>query len=212
MAPRSSQGGKAIVLHRSRSELIRRGRQIAATNPKANISFTEFPHSWGQNSIIVRFQPAASVAADSPVVILGAHLDSTNLLPFLSAPGAGDDGSGTTTLVSAFTALVNATWTPSQHPVEFMFFSAEEGGLLGSQAVAQDYQRRGVVVRSFLQQDMTSWVKKGTKPVFGVIRDFVDPELSEFIIKVIGEYAEIDAVDTKCGYACSDHVRSLSLR
>ena len=65
-------------------------------------------------------------------------------------------------------------------------------------------------MRSFLQQDMTSWVKAGTKPVFGVIRDFVDPALSEFIIKVIGEYAEIDAVDTKCGYACSDHV-SLSL-
>lgn len=139
------------------------------------------------------------------VVILGAHLDSTNLLPFLPAPGAGDDGSGTTTLVAAFTSLVNAAFVPSTHPVEFHFYSAEEGGLLGSQAIAQDYARRSIAVRSMLQMDMTSWVKTGTKPVMGVITDFVDPALTDFIRLVIGEYAEIDAVDTKCGYACSDH-------
>lgn len=179
--------------------------EIAASNPKLNVTIVEFEHAWGQNSIIARFPGTDSVSATAPVVILGGHLDSTNLLPFLSAPGAGDDGSGTTTLVEAFHALVNATFIPSTNPVEFHWYSAEEGGLLGSQAVAQSYAKLGIAVRAMQQLDMTSWVKTGTKPVMGIIRDFVDPDFTEFIVKVVVEYAEIDAVDTKCGYACSDH-------
>lgn len=42
---------------------------------------------------------------------------------------ADDDGSGTTTSVTAFASLVNASFVPSTHPVEFHFYSAEEGGL-----------------------------------------------------------------------------------
>lgn len=61
--------------------------------------------------------------------VAGAHQDSTNLLPFLAAPGADDDGSGTTTSIAAFTSLVNASFVPSTNPVEFHFYSAEEGGL-----------------------------------------------------------------------------------
>jgi len=178
--------------------------KLAASNPKLNITVIEFAHPWGQNSIIARF-PGNDLPSSTPVVILGGHQDSTNLLPFLSAPGAGDDGSGTTTLIEAFSALVNATFIPSTNPVEFHWYSAEEGGLLGSQAVAQSYAKLEIAVRSMQQLDMTSWVKAGTEPVMGIIRDFVDPEFTEFIVKVVGEYAEIDAVDTKCGYACSDH-------
>ncbi len=49
------------------------------------------------------------------------------------------------------------------------------GGLLGSQAVAQDFKARGVPIKAQIQYDMTAWVKKGTKEEVGVITDFVDP-------------------------------------
>ncbi|ORY56546.1 hypothetical protein BCR35DRAFT_284118 [Leucosporidium creatinivorum] len=192
----------------SQQFLLKTLKDIAKTNPKLPITITEFPHPWGQNSIIVRFEPEATVAGNKTsdeIVILGAHQDSTNLLPFLAAPGADDDGSGTTTLVSAFTALVKHSFIPSRNPVEFIFASAEEGGLLGSQAVAQSYAKEGKKVRSMLQMDMTSVVKEGTKPTIGLIRDFVDPEWTEHVALIIDEYSEIGYTDTECGYACSDH-------
>lgn len=183
-------------------------KDIAKTNKRVNVTFSEFVHPWGQNSIIARFEPSQwklNHDLSEKIVIVGAHQDSTNVLPFLSAPGADDDGSGTTTLVTAFTVLVNSTFSPSTNPVEFHFYSAEEGGLLGSQAVAQAYATAGKQVRSMLQMDMTAWVKAGTEPVVGIITDFVSPEFTEFIRSIVGEYAQIPFVDTKCGYGCSDH-------
>ncbi|KAG6832970.1 hypothetical protein H0H92_004854 [Tricholoma furcatifolium] len=67
--------------------------------------------------------------------------------PFLPAP---DDGSGTVTILEAYRALISANFRP-ERAVEFHWYSAEEGGLLGSQAVAQDYERRSVNVLAMSQ-------------------------------------------------------------
>ncbi|GAA5833681.1 hypothetical protein JCM9279_001597 [Rhodotorula babjevae] len=196
----------------SQQFLLGQVRQVAASDKSLGITVREFKHSWGQNSIIARIEPEHGAKNQSEaVVILGAHQDSTNLLPFLSAPGADDDASGTTSSLSAFTALVESGFRPSHAPVEFHWYSAEEGGLLGSQAVAQDYAARGVKVRSMLQMDMSAsgslsrYVKPGTNPTIGIIQDFVDPAFTEYLTRVVDEYAEIPAVKTQCGYACSDH-------
>lgn len=50
----------------------------------------EFAHSWGQNSILLKI--AGSAPSDEGCVIISAHQDSTNMWPFLPAPGADDDG------------------------------------------------------------------------------------------------------------------------
>lgn len=102
------------------------------------MSVVEFPHSWGQNSIIARL-PATS--SPKGRVIIGAHQDSTNLLPFLGAPGADDDGSGTTTIVEVMRVLVGQGWRPETYDVEWHFYSAEEGGMLGSGEIAQKWAR-----------------------------------------------------------------------
>lgn len=175
---------------------------IAQHHP--GLTVTEFPHPWGQNSIIAHFAPASSDMADKPVTIIGAHQDSANVWPFLPAPGADDDGSGTTSSVEALRALAAANFTPST-PVEFMYFSAEEGGLLGSQAIAKSYEDKGVNVLAMLQMDMTAWVKRGTKESVGIIQDFVDPGLTQFIYDLAEEYLAISPLRTQCGYACSDH-------
>ena len=72
----------------------------------------------------------------------------------LKAPGADDDGSGTVTILDVFRALVSSKYEPV-NDVEFHWYSAEEGGLLGSQAIFAEYERVGVQVAAMLQQDMT---------------------------------------------------------
>lgn len=109
----------------------------------------------------------------------------------LTNSGADDDGSGTTSSLEGLKALAHANFTPSL-PVEFHYFSAEEGGLLGSQAIAKSYEEEGRKVLAMLQMDMTAWVKKGTEERVGIIQDFVDPALTSFIEELIAEYREFE--------------------
>ncbi|KAE8451678.1 Leucine aminopeptidase 1 [Mollisiaceae sp. DMI_Dod_QoI] len=168
-----------------------------------------FKHPWGQNSII-----ATIPGKHNSTVVVGGHQDSINLfLPSIfSAPGADDDGSGTVTILEAFRVLLTSDDIikgKGENTVEFHWYSAEEGGLLGSQAIFSEYEKTGRDVKAMLQQDMTGYVQgtldAGKPESVGVITDFVDPALTEFIKEVVTEYCEIPFVETKCGYACSDH-------
>ncbi|OTA69138.1 Zn-dependent exopeptidase [Hypoxylon sp. EC38] len=176
---------------------------------KYGVKAEHFEHSWGQNSVI-----ATIPGQSNSTVVIGAHQDSINLwLPsVLPAPGADDDGSGTVTILEAFRVLLSSEDVikgNAPNTIEFHWYSAEEGGLLGSQAIFSDYEKKGRDVKAMLQQDMTGYVQgtldAGKPESVGVITDFVDPSLTAFIKKVIEEYCEIPWVETKCGYACSDH-------
>ncbi|KAJ5543119.1 hypothetical protein N7535_005548 [Penicillium sp. DV-2018c] len=168
-----------------------------------------FDHSWGQFSIIARIP-----GETENTVVLGAHQDSINLfLPsILAAPGADDDGSGTVTILEALRALLRSETIAkgkARNTIEFHWYSAEEGGLLGSQAVYAKYKKQQRVVKAMLQQDMTGYVQgtldAGEKESVGVIIDYVDQGLTAFIKEVITAYCDVPYVETKCGYACSDH-------
>jgi len=168
-----------------------------------------FPHSWGQNSVI-----ATIPGQSNKTIVIGAHQDSINLfLPsILAAPGADDDGSGTVTILEAPRVLVqNEDIISGRAPntIEFHWYSAEEGGLLGSQAIFSSYEKEKRDVKAMLQQDMTGYVtgtlEAGKPESVGVITDYVDKDLTEFIEKVITAYCSIPYLETKCGYACSDH-------
>lgn len=168
-----------------------------------------FPHTWQQHSVI-----ATIPGETNTTVVIGAHQDSINLwLPsILAAPGADDDGSGTVTIMEVFRALLGSDDVvkgKAKNTIEFHWYSAEEGGLLGSQAIFQEYEKQGRDVKAMLQQDMTGYVQKtldaGKPESVGVIMDFVDPGLTGFIKTTIEEYCDIPWVETKCGYACSDH-------
>ncbi|PWY97563.1 Zn-dependent exopeptidase [Testicularia cyperi] len=172
---------------------------------KKFISVREFPHPWGQNSIILSVKGANStLTKHRGVTILGAHQDSTNLFPFFAAPGADDDGSGTVTIIETLRVLLKSGWRP-ESDVEWHWYSAEEGGLLGSQAVAQSYERAATKVHAMLQQDMTAFVKAGTTETVGLVSDFVSTPLTTFIASLVDEYLDIGYTETKLGYAGSDH-------
>ena len=158
---------------------------------KHGVEAEHFTHPWGQNSIIARI-PGKS----NSTVVVGAHQDSINLwLPsVLAAPGADDDGSGTVTILEAFRVLLRSAdivGGKAENTVEFHWYSAEEGGLLGSQAIFSSYEKARRDVKAMLQQDMTGFVKRtvdaGQVESVGVIVDFVDPQLTKFIKKVIEE-------------------------
>ncbi len=78
--------------------------------------------------------------APGPVLLLGAHYDAIASSDPLwldpatdPAPGADDDASGTAAILAI--ARTMAAWKPGfRHPVRFVLWSAEEYGLLGSQA------------------------------------------------------------------------------
>lgn len=152
-------------------------------------SVKPFAHPWGQSSII-----ATLPGQTNKTVIIGAHQDSINLfLPsLLAAPGADDDGSGTVTILEALRVLLmdeDVRAGKQENTIEFHWYSAEEGGLLGSQAIFSAYEFEGRDVVAMLQQDMTGYITKtieaGEPESVGVITDFVDPGLTDFIKKVV---------------------------
>ncbi|QSZ30241.1 hypothetical protein DSL72_004763 [Monilinia vaccinii-corymbosi] len=168
-----------------------------------------FKHPWGQNSII-----ATIPGQSNSTVVIGAHQDSINLFfpSILSAPGADDDGSGTVTILETLRVLLTSEDVikgKSSNQIEIHWYSAEEGGLLGSQAIFSEYEKTGRDIKAMLQQDMTGYTQRtldaGEPESVGVITDFVDPDLTAFIKKIVTEYCDIPYVETKCGYACSDH-------
>ncbi len=162
-----------------------------------------FEHPWGQSSII-----ATIPGRSEKTVVIGAHQDSINLLlpSLLSAPGADDDGSGTVTILEALRVLLQSDAIiqgNASNTIEFQWYSAEEGGLLGSQAIFSAYEKQGRDVKAMLQQDMTGYTHKtleaGEPESVGVITDFVNPALTEFIKQIITQYCSIPYVLTKCG-------------
>ncbi|KAG0236627.1 Leucine aminopeptidase 1 [Actinomortierella wolfii] len=159
----------------------------------ADVSVRRFKHDgWDQFSIIARFDGRDDSLANEPVII-GSHLDSVNMyLPkWGRSPGADDDGSGTITILEVFRAL-------------FHWYSAEEGGLLGSQAVAKEYEKKGVDVLGMIHHDLTGYVGSHEES-YGIVVDNVDEELTRFVQDLAHEYGDIPVRETKCGYACSDH-------
>ncbi|KAL4932308.1 uncharacterized protein BDV17DRAFT_279568 [Aspergillus undulatus] len=172
-------------------------------------SVQKFEHSWEQFSVIARIP-----GLTNKTVVLGAHQDSINLfLPsLLAAPGADDDGSGTVTILEALRGLLKSDIiAKGQAPntVEFHWYSAEEGGMLGSQAIFSKYKRDQADVKAMLQQDMTGYsqatIESGHKEAIGVMTDYVDPALTTFLRNIITTYCRIPFAETRCGYACSDH-------
>ncbi|KAJ6466598.1 peptidase [Mycena vitilis] len=190
----NSETGKASSewLH---AKILGYTAELASEKQQPLISMESLKHPWKQNSIIVRISPLNALDSD-PITIVAAHIDSINMQHVLfAAPGAGDDGSGTVTILEAYRGLLVAGYIPTS-PLEFHFYAGEEGGLLGSQAVASSYEAAGKVVRGMIQFDMTAFHKAGTREEIAVImnENQVDTALSEFLVQVIDRHVDLPSV------------------
>ncbi|KAH6892619.1 hypothetical protein B0T10DRAFT_401844 [Thelonectria olida] len=185
--------------------LLSQVQSIISSSGATNVNVTKFTHSFRQPSII-----ASIPGKSAKTIVVGAHLDSVNLQNRASgrAPGADDDGSGSVTILDAFRVLLSDSRVASnqaENTIEFHWYAGEEAGLLGSGAIFQQYAREGRDVKAMLNQDMTGYVKPGTKEVIGIITDNVDSSLTAFLKKVVAAYSSLPTADAVCGYACSDH-------
>jgi len=167
---------------------------------RSYITVTKFTHSWLQPSVIARINAFTS---SKDLVILGAHQDSIAPgMPTGRAPGADDDGTGSMAILEIFRILVQNNFMP-QNPLEFQWYAAEEVGLLGSQAIAQDYQSRSISIRSMMELDMAGY--NGKESNVCLITDYTDAATNAFIRQLVDEYLTIPWVNGACGYGCSDH-------
>ncbi|CAH2350149.1 putative leucine aminopeptidase A [[Candida] railenensis] len=174
------------------------------------VSVTKFDHKkWKQFSIIVTIP-----GKKEGKIIVGSHQDSINLIlpSVMSAPGADDDGSGTVLCLEALRLVIqlyNAGKFTPQNTLEFHFYSAEEGGCLGSLDIFSSYKENGEQVLAMLQHDVSGSTYKaqneGYEPHMGLITDGTTQELTDFLKVVIDSYCDIPYHETQCGYGCSDH-------
>ncbi|CAL8142578.1 unnamed protein product [Orchesella dallaii] len=166
-------------------------------------SVVEVDHGYLQKSIVARLEGADS-SLRSEVVILGAHLDSINIRgSSLQAPGADDNGSGTVVLLETLREIVESGLILNR-TVEFQWYAAEEIGLRGSQAIAQDYRRNNVDVVGMLNLDVVGYYVNGMDDI-GVYTDNGNAQMAQLLRILTDEYLEFGRRDLTCGYGCSDH-------
>jgi leucyl aminopeptidase len=177
---------------------------------RTDVTYERVPHRFVMPSLIVRIQGAGTEANER--VILGAHGDSIvqGMLGFpggesATSPGADDDASGVATLLEVFRVLTAGSYRPNR-TVEFMVYAGEEGGLLGSQDIAQRYRAEGRQVSAVLQLDMTMYPGK-INPAITLITDNVDASLTQFLKQLITTYVKAPYREATLGrFAASDHV------
>jgi len=153
-----------------------------------------YPHSgWQQPSVI-----ATMKGTNAEIVILGSHEDSTASGGI--APGADDDASGSASVLESFRIVANSNYVPTKS-IEFHCYAAEELGLLGSRAIAQEYKGANKRVFGMMQLDMTGY---GNSQI-GVVTNGVNAEVTEFSRKLITEYCKIKFVNRTLFGGSSDH-------
>lgn len=136
----------------------------------------------------------------APAVVLGAHMDTLDGI----MPGAGDDASGSSSVMEAARVLM-ASQSTLDHPVYIIWYAAEERGLIGSQHVVAHFLKHSIPVKAVVQFDMTGYRVDAQDPTMWVYRDYTDTALSDFIANLIETYIHVPVDYSSCGYGCSDH-------
>lgn len=136
----------------------------------------------------------------APGVVIGAHMDTLDG----RMPGAGDDGSGTSSVMEIARVLL-ASKVELKRPVYIIWYAAEERGLVGSRSVVEAFVEKEIPVKAAIQFDMTGFRNDAADPTMWVFRDYTDKNLSNYVAKLIQHYVKVPVNYSSCGYGCSDH-------
>lgn len=91
---------------------------------------------------------------DEKLIMICAHYDcimNQKEDSFSRAPGANDNGSGVSAIIEIARVLANTNF---RHSIQFVFFSGEEQGLLGSKSYAKYVKENGVDLYRLINLDM----------------------------------------------------------
>jgi hypothetical protein len=149
------------------SNFTRRADQAGATTAQNQISgwltgfgFAPTLHTFSatySKNVVAEIPGAVDPAK---IIVLGAHYDSINLSGAgFAAPGADDNASGSAALLEV--ARVLKSGGPYEHTLRFIWFSAEEFGLVGSGAAAALSKSSGEQILGMLNMDMVAYRKAG---------------------------------------------------
>jgi leucyl aminopeptidase len=170
---------------------------------RSDISVEYVNHSWKQPSVMLTIMGRS---LPDEIVVLGAHLDSIvsgTMGENTRAPGADDDASGIATLTELIDTVVNTGFKPNRTIVMFGY-AAEEVGLRGSKAIAEDFKTAGKNVVGVLQLDMTNY-QGSTKDIY-LMTDYTNAAQNDFLMSLGAAYLPGVTMGTStCGYGCSDH-------
>lgn len=153
-----------------------------------------------QPSIVVKISNQNN--ATKPALVIGGHQD-TVASHGSPMPGADDDGSGTVTIMEAFRTVLESGMTFNK-PIYFIWFSAEEDGLIGSQNVVKYFKKNKIAVEYELNFDMTGYAYQNERTLY-LLSDYTNNELNAYVEAIEKQYVKQEVVYTACGYACSDH-------
>jgi bacterial leucyl aminopeptidase len=157
------------------------------------------------NSIIVTFNGSYFFSTNisslvNENVIIGAHADDVGH----QQAGADDNGSGTVTIMEAFRVIAKSSYLPKR-TIEFMFYSAEESGLIGSRLIANQYKSRNKKVHAVLNHDMVGYHRPNTSLEAYLVNSQTNSNLNSFLLKLVKEYSGIKVTNYNRGYG-SDHI------
>lgn len=136
----------------------------------------------------------------APGIVLGAHMDTLDG----RMPGAGDDGSGSSSVMEMARILLSSD-LKFKRPIYIIWYAAEERGLVGSQYVVEYFKKKSIPVAAAIQFDMTGYRVDPQDPTMWVFTDYTDKKLSNYVAKLIDTYVHVPVDYSICGYGCSDH-------
>jgi hypothetical protein len=139
-------------IDRARDWLVNKFNQFGYTN------VTTPTFSYGGDTHYNVKAVKTGTAEPNKVIVIGGHYDTYNgqSAGSVFAPGSDDDGSGTALTLEVARVLANV---PLRKTVIFMPFSAEEQGLIGSNAAATTFRNAGTNVEAMLNYDMVGYVE-----------------------------------------------------
>jgi leucyl aminopeptidase len=93
-----------------------------------------------------------------------------------------------------------------ERTIDFIWYAAEERGLVGSTNVVRDFKEHNISVAAAIQFDMTGWVNPNGLYEIYLTDDHIDIGLNQTLESIIKTYLpKITIGHASCGYACSDH-------
>lgn len=150
-------------------------------------------------------QPSVLVklgASNEPGVVIGAHMDTLSA-SWEKKPGADDDGSGSVCVLETARTLI-ASGMQFKKPVYFVWYAAEEEGLVGSGYVVSEFKKKNIPIDAVMHFDLTGYAHNN-EPTMWLMDDYVDQDLVTYLEKLIKTYVKQPVKHSRCGYACSDH-------
>jgi Zn-dependent M28 family amino/carboxypeptidase len=123
--------GQKLTVAELRKVMVRGGTASFATGRKVRFAVRGLPWREVTTHNVVAVLPGADPAVRGEYVVVGAHLDHIGDWPRLN-PGADDNASGSAVLLEVARAAASMKTRP-RRSIAFVWFAAEELGLLGAE-------------------------------------------------------------------------------